>query len=158
MRLLRWSGGVLLGLVVLVTAVGIVARFGDGPIGPFPGGPLESGEYAPAEQLERWIAATPRRAELQLLEPPRSRTVAVLVREGRAYVPCVLGLPPFKRWHLEAERDGRAVVRAEGTRYPVQLARVLDEALERELREAFPAGQGRGADEVWFFRLEPRAL
>ena len=86
MRLLRWSGGVLLGLVVLVTAVGIVARFGDGPLGPFPGGPFESGEYAPAEQLERWIAATPR-AELQRLEPPRSRTVAVLVREGRAYVP-----------------------------------------------------------------------
>lgn len=70
----------------------------------------------------------------------------------------MVAVPPFKRWHLDAQRDGRAVVRGQGKRYPVELLRVQDDALQRALREAFPAGGVLGSAEVWFFRVEPRAL
>ena len=43
MRILRWLGLALVALPAVVVGVGVIARFSDGPIGPFPGGKLHSG-------------------------------------------------------------------------------------------------------------------
>ena len=40
MRILRWLGIALVALAAVFVGIGVVARFSDGPIGPFRGGPL----------------------------------------------------------------------------------------------------------------------
>jgi hypothetical protein len=97
--------------------------------------------------------------ELQLLDPPRSRTTWVLLHDGTAYIPC--GFPNvrlWKQWPYEAQVDGRAIIRVEGRRYRVDLARVTDSTLTRELSENLKtkyAAAGRYSGELWFFRLDP---
>ena len=44
MRILKWIMGALCAVVLLLVALGIGARFGDGPTAILPGGPLEAGE------------------------------------------------------------------------------------------------------------------
>jgi len=157
LRVLRILGIVLAAAVALAAGVTVAARFADGPVGPFPGGPLESGPLH-EEPVEDWsFARDVGEVELQLLDPPRSRTTWIVVHEGRAYIPC--GIPGFrlwKQWPHEALEDPRALVRVEGRRYRVDLERVEDPELQRALRaavaEKYPAPEGAGT-EVWYFAL-----
>lgn len=163
MRVLRWIG---IGLVVVVAALvvaGMVARGRDGPLGPFPGGPLQAGERVD-EPVADWSFITElREAELQLLEPPRSRTTWLVVHEGALYIPC--GFPNqrwLKQWPHEAVRDGRALLRVAGQLYPVTLVRVTDDepfvAINRLLAEKYGLGDAAPDHETtWIFRLDPRS-
>jgi hypothetical protein len=101
--------------------------------------------------------------EFQLLDPPRSRTLWVLVHEGRLFVPCgFVDLPLWKQWPREALNDGRALLRVEGRRYPIQAVRVGDPALYADLGELAAAkyglsgGSESSPDTTWFFELIPR--
>jgi hypothetical protein len=160
-RLLRALGRVLLVLALALAGAGVAARFSDGPLGPFPGGPFESGEEAAVP--EDWSgAAELREIELQLLEPARSRTTWLVVHEGSLYVPCgFLSVPFLKQWPHQAVRDGRAVLRVEGRRYAGRLVRVEEPTLFAELSRLSSAKYGFGEDlppdpeQVWFFRFEP---
>lgn len=161
-RLLRWIAVAGIALLALLFAVGVAARFSDGPIAIFPGGPLRAGEWV-SEPVRNWsFAADVAEIELQLVEPPRSRTVWILVHEGRAYVPCgFLDVPLWKQWPHEALADGRAVARIEGRRYPLRAVRITEPELYARLGER--AAEKYGApggtpdpDAVWFFRLDPR--
>lgn len=160
-------GRILGGFAVLVGVVGIgiflVGRFTDGPLGFFSGGPFRSGDVV--APVSDWAFATDTDTiEMQLLEPPRSRTVWIVVDEGDAYVPC--GVPNFrlwKQWPHEAREDGRAEIRIEGRRYPVNLVktegRALFERLLAKVDEKYggvPSEGEVGEDTVWFFRLDPR--
>ena len=199
MRILRWLGialGVaLFALVAVPVGIGVVARFSDGPIGPFPGGQLRTGTLASAPDVEWSFANGPlvpafgtvpiAYVELQLVEPPRSRTTGVFVHEGQLYVPCDLGfmwgrfsgrqrwvlhvIYFFKRWHEDALRDGRVVLRIAGKRYERQAVRVTDPELATTLRSRMeelagqivaPASLGEaptdGPKDIWFFRMGPR--
>ena len=159
----RILGG--LGLLVGLAAITIflAGRFTDGPLGFFSGGPFRSGELvAPVTDWE--FATETDTIEMQLLEPPRSRTVWIVVEEGRAYVPC--GVPNFrlwKQWPHEALADGRAEIRIEGTRYPVELVKTEGRELFDRLLEkvgtkygGVPSDGEVAEDTVWFFRLDPR--
>jgi len=176
MRVLRWLGIAIVALVALVLGVGVAARFADGPLGPFPGGQLLSGDLV-AEQEVDWSRATgggvekqgaePLLVELQLTQPLGSRTTGVLLHRGDLYVPCDLGFvwrrvpaPPrwilsliylFKRWHEDALVDGRVLVRTRGKRYERQAVRVTDPALLTELR----AEVERGAAQMFGRPLGP---
>jgi hypothetical protein len=134
-RLFRFVGLVLLGAVGFALLVALLARFSDGPIGPFPGGPLRSGEFA-AELPPDWsFAREVGEIELQTEQPAVSRTVWVLVLDGELYVPC--GYPQAKRWPEQVARDPDAVLRIEGVRYRGRLERVSElDLLERLLAEA----------------------
>lgn len=153
----------VVGLVALAVLLALGARCADGPLGPIAGGPLESGALV-REPVTDWsFVADVEEVELQLLDPPRSRTVWILVHEGEAYIPCgFLDVPLWKQWPYEALRDGRALVRAEDRRYPVRLERVEDSTLRATLSEIAAEKYGLGggepapADEVWYFRLEWR--
>lgn len=163
-RLLRSAfRAVVISAAALVSVgflVGFFARFGDGPMGPLPGGPLRDGDLVSAEGVD-WSFVNPvREIELQLLNPARSRTTWVVVHGGQLYVPCgFVQVPFFKRWHEEAMRDGRAVVRIQGRRYPVRLVRVTDPTIYQRVAERlvrkYP-GPFPEPDEVWIFRLDPR--
>ena len=160
MRVLRVIGIVVAVFVALVGLLFGVARLGDGPLGPLPGGPLEAGELA-SEPVADWsFAAEIAEIELQLAADTTSRTTWILVHEGRAYIPCSLGFPPGKDWYLRADRNGDALLRIEGRRYPVRLVRVQDEAVRSAIREVartkYTAGPP-GESEVWLFEVSSRA-
>ena len=104
--------------------------------------------------------------ELQLLEPPRSRLIWVVEHEGKIYV--VSGYMGsaigrlWKRWPVEAERDGRAIVRIGGKRYQRTLVRIktgsevegVTAEFSRKYRSAMtPATIEAGT--TWLFELAP---
>lgn len=159
-RFVRVLGYVVLSLVVLIGGAFVAARFHDGPLAMIPGGELEAGELVTAPITDWSFAAAPQEIELQLAYQDTSRTTWVVVHEGAAIVPASLSFPPGKQWPYAADRDGRAIVRIGGKRYPVNLTRVQDPALEAKLGESIrakypsvpPSGGG-----VWFFRLASRA-
>jgi len=187
MRILRFLGIALIALVAVPVGIGVVARFSDGPIGPIPGGPLNTGTLISEPEvgwsLSRGLFGE---IEFQLVEPLGSRTTGVMLYEGQLYVPCDLGFvwrrapaPPrwilsliyrFKRWHEDVLLDGRVVLRIGGKRYERQAVRVTDTGLLTALRSEVEAEAGRvfeaplgelPADDprdIWFFRLDPRKM
>lgn len=160
--MLRWTAIGLGALVLALVLGGVAARFADGPLGPFPGGPFERGERVSADGVDWSFLRDVQEVELQLLEPPRSRTTWVVLHEGRPYVPAgFLDVPLWKQWPHEAARDGRALLRVHGRIYPVRAEKVTDrtvyEAVAARSAEKYGLGGGEASPEdVWFFRLEPR--
>ena len=159
MKALRW---ILRGVGVLAIVFALVAvavRFSDGPLGPLAGGPLEAGETV--KGLVDWsFVEDVDTIELQLVTPPRSRTVWVVLHDGAAYIPC--GIPGFrlwKQWPHEALEDGRAVLRIDGRLYHGRLVRVEDTALHGTVAGIVAAKYGVDSefdtDTLWLFRFEP---
>jgi len=169
MRMLRWLGIILAGLVALVVAVALAARMSDGGIAIFPGGALASGELvAGPEPAGDWsFARDVPEMKFQLVEPTQSRTVWLLVHEGRLFVVSGYMKTPvgrwWKKWPAQAERDGRSVVRVEGKRYERRAVRLHDralfEALAAETRRKYHVPLTADAiqnEEAWVFELLPR--
>ncbi len=167
MRIFRWMGYLVAALVILIGAVLIVARFHDGPLGIVAGGPLVAGELVTGAEPDWSFAHDVDTVELQLLEPPRSRTTWILEVDGKIYIPCgymdTTEGRLWKRWPIEAEHDGRAVVRIDGKRYARQLVRVetgpllkpiTDELNRKYHAPATPATVESGS--LWLFELAPR--
>ena len=168
MRVLKWLGG-LCGLFVVFIVVAIVsARSGDGPRGLLPGGLLVAGDLVNGEP-DWTFARDIMNMELQLVEPPQSRTVWLQVHDKKLYV--VSGYmnmaigKVWKKWPAQAMEDGRAVIRIDGKRYERQLIRILDDrplltAIAAEVNRKY--GAGLTADmaapgDAWFFAVGPRS-
>jgi len=153
----------LIGLLMVVAAaagLAVAARFHDGPLGPFPGGPM-SGEIV-REPVTDWssVLAGTSRLELQV-DPahPRSLTTTYILHDGALYVPSVLAA--HKTWPAHVMADGRVVVRVHGRLYERRAVRVTDpaeiRALAREWDPKTPDDLDVGTLSTWYFRLEPRA-
>ena len=165
---------VLIGLGVLilipVVAIGTLALASGGADPPsafFGGGPLVDGELVTGPEPDWSFVSDIALVDLQLVEPPRSRVVFIADHDGKLYV--VSGYMGsflgrlWKRWPVQAERDGRAVVRIEGKRYERTLVRIQPGA---DVIEGVSAELGRkygGADpgsiesgDTWLFELAPR--
>lgn len=164
MRVLRVAGIAIIGLAVSIFVVAAVARQSDGPLAVFAGGPLSSGELVSGPEPDWRFARDIETIELQLVEPPRSRTTWVVEYEGRLFVPCGYmnsGIGRlWKRWPIEAQADGRSIVRIHGKRYRRRLERVSDPALQDELArrvnekyrvQAMGTNLAKGG--LWFFEL-----
>lgn len=149
---------VFLPVFALILVLGL--RYHDGPVGPLPGGPLASGPLVTNGVADWSFAADVEEIELQLDAQSKSRTVWVLVHEGKAYVPASTKFPPGKTWHRKALEDGRATLRIAGKRYPVTLARVEDPALLDALRavaeKKYPSAPPGGRENVWAFSVTAR--
>jgi hypothetical protein len=159
---LRWLGLGVGALVALVCLVAVAARFSDGPIGPFPGGPLVAGELV-HEAVPDWTFAKDIGSIELEVDPqsPLSRTVWLAVVGGALYVPC--GFPENKTWPHQALRDGRVVLRIDGRRYERQALHESDPERLRLLGAEVARKYGVGDEEaavagrdVWFFRMDPR--
>ena len=158
MAILRWLIRIVLLLALAAGAVAIAARVHDGPLGPFPGGALASGTLV-AEPVADWgfVAEVPE-IELQLESQSISRVTWVLARDGRAYIPASVVYPPGKTWHRKALEDGRAVLRIDGKKYPVTLAKVEDAAVLADAREEAKRKYDAPAyGEDWLFSVTSRS-
>src|SRR5262245_40761820 len=106
LRVLRWLVILILVLIAVPVAIGISARFSDGPRGPFPGGELTGGELYQGAEPDWSFARDIQEIEFQLVDPPRSRTIWCVVHEGKLYI--VSGYmrraiaAVWKKWPAEA--------------------------------------------------------
>jgi hypothetical protein len=161
---------VLLLLLIPVTAVVTAAakqRFADGPNLVFSGGRLEAGELHTGPEPDWSFVSSISTIELQLLDPPRSRRIWTAEHAGKLYVwSGYMGTTVgrlWKRWPIQAERDGRAVIRIDGVRYERQLVRiesgdVLD-GISAAITSKYPSQTTRAAVEAgdaWVFEAAPR--
>jgi hypothetical protein len=160
MRALKTFGSIVAALALLVAGAFVGARCHDGPLAMIPGGPLASGELV-SEPVADWgFAESIETIELQLANDDTSRTTWILVSDGRAFIFCSLGFPPGKDWHLRADRDGRAILRILGKRYPVTLQRLVEPTLQRDLDAIVSTKYGGGPPSdsgAWFFSVDSRA-
>ncbi len=85
-RVLMVMGVLVLIPVFALSALAISARASDGPSLVFSGGPLVAGELVTGPEPDWSFARDVRIIELQLLDPPRSRTLWIVEHEGKIYV------------------------------------------------------------------------
>jgi len=167
--LFRVAGGLLALLLVGIGALALAARFSDGPIAIFAGGPFSSGELVTGPEPDWSFVGDVREVEFQLLDPPRSRITWILDHDGKAYTPSGYMTTwwgrLWKRWPQEAERDGRALLRIGDALYERQLVRVeagpLLAPLLAELSRKYTGGSEIPTEAVtsgslWLFELAPR--
>ena len=179
MRFVRWIGVALAVCILGLAAVATLARFSDGPIGPLPiallpGGPLRGGERITGPEPDWSFARDIMLMEFQLVDPPRSRNIWLLVHEGKLYV--ASGYMNswwgrlWKQWPIEAMKDGDAVIRIAGKRYEREARRIVEPelfwSLIREARRKYALGEEEEAlpselppvesSGVWLFELAPR--
>ena len=153
---MRKAIAVIVGLIALaICAVAVVVRMGDGPLGPFPGGPL-IGELVTGPVSDWGFLGSVDRVELQVHPPdPRSITVWIFTHEGVPYVPAAFA--STKRWPEETVRDGRVVLRVDQRLYERVAVRV-DDPTERS--GALSSAQRKydldDNDALWLFRLDSR--
>ena len=181
--ILKWIAWVLLALILVVAVYVFAMRFADGPSGIVAGGPFTTGELYSGPEPD-WSAMRARaEVEFQLLEPARSRTTWVAEHDGRIFIPSGYMTTSFgklwKQWPPEAEVDGRALLRVDGTIYERMLVRfregsALDPVLRQiaakyvaptmgipdtqEARDALLADMRRQVADgtLWLFELAPR--
>ena len=157
-------------LLIPATAVltaAVKQRFADGPNRVFSGGPLVSGELHTGPEPDWSFVGDIPTIELQLLDPPRSRKIWVAEADGKLYVwsgymSTAVGRM-WKRWPVQAERDGRAVMRINGTRYERQLVRITSgdvlDGISAAIADKYPSQTSRAAveaGEAWVFEAGPR--
>ncbi|MCY4635360.1 MAG: hypothetical protein OXG04_12790 [Acidobacteria bacterium] len=153
--------------VAAVTTAAVKQRFADGPNRLFSGGPLVAGElHAGPEPDWSFVRDIPT-IELQLLDPPRSRRIWTTEHDGRLYVwSGYMGTAVgrlWKRWPVQAERDGRAVLRIEGKRYERRLVRIesgeILDGIAAAIRDKYPSQVTRASVEAgdsWVFEATPK--
>lgn len=142
-------------------------RFADGPNRFFSGGPLVSGELHEGPEPDWSLTDDIQTIELQLLDPPRSRRIWIQGHDGKVYVfsgfmNTAVGRL-WKRWPIQAERDGRAVFRIDGKRYERQLVRIESgpdlDGITSAIRDKYGYDVSRAtveAGDAWVFEAAPR--
>jgi len=165
---LKFSGYAA-GVIVVVIAVTLIgARFADGPLAIISGGAFTSGTQA-TEEPDWSFVKDYETVEFQLLDPEASRTTWIAVHEGRIFIPSGYMTTwwgkIWKQWPIQAETDGRAILRVDGKLYNRQLVRILDDPAVKPVmaelgrkyaggaefpREVFDSGY------LWIFELVPR--
>ena len=167
---LRIVGGLLALLLVALGLLLVAARFTDGPIAIFPGGPFTSGHVVGGPEPDWSFVRDVREVEFQLLEPPRSRTTWILDHEGKAYIPCGYMTTwwgkLWKRWPYEAEKDPRILLRIGEALYERRLVRIREgevvAPLLAELSRKYAGGREIPMEAVtsgylWLYELAPRS-
>ena len=166
---LRILVGILALLVVAIAGLAVAARFSDGPIAIFAGGPFESGELVSGPEPDWSFVRDVQEVEFQLLTPPRSRTTWILYHEGKAYIPCGYMTSwwgkLWKQWPREAEQDPRIILRVGDQLYERKLVRIQDgpaiaPLLAEATRKYLPGTEIPpdvvSSGQLWLYELAPR--
>jgi hypothetical protein len=166
---LRILGLALAVLLVAIAGLAVVARFHDGPIAIFAGGPFESGELVTGPEPDWSFVRDVEEVQFQLLDPPRSRTTWILTHDGTAYIPCGYMTTwwgrLWKRWPHEVAKDPRILLRVDGKLYERRLVRIEQGPEVVPLLAELSRKYGRGREipmeavtsgYLWLFELAPR--
>ncbi len=153
-------------LVLLILGLSIGARFADGPIAIFAGGPFTSGELVSGPEPDWSFVRGIREVEFQLVDPARSRTTWILEHAGKIYIPCGYMTTRWgklwKQWPIEALKDGRSILRVGDKLYERELVRIEDGPLLAPLTEELsrkyaPFGpEAVTSGYLWLFELTAR--
>ena len=156
-------------LLIPVTAVLTATakqRLSDGSDFVFSGGPLVSGELHTGPEPDWSFTNDIVTIELQLEDPPRSRTIWVGEHDGKLYVSAYMRSAIgrlWKNWPRQAGRDGRAVLRIDGKRYERQLRRIesgpILEGITASIADKYTYNISRElvrAGDIWLFEAAPR--
>ena len=170
-RIIVRRGLLVIGVLVLIpvfalAALAVSTRLSDGPSVIFAGGPLVAGEMVTGPEPDWSFVSDVRVFELQLLNPPRSRTLWIVEHECKLYLNSnyMGGLRErlWKRWPAQAERDGRAIMRIEGKRYERNLVRIKTGPIVEGVTAEFTRKYGVEmtpaeveAEELWLFEMAP---
>ncbi len=175
-RILGGSGVLILVFGLAVVGVSIAARSHDGPfdgaLAIIAAGPFETGELQLASEEPDWTFLRDYPTiEFQLLDPPRSRTTYVMWYDGRIFIPSrymnTIRGKLWKHWPLEAEADGRALLRVDGKLYNRQLVRIQEPALVSGVLAERSRKYGNSlaalmelvaSGDLWLFELAPRPM
>ena len=174
--------GYLVVIVIAAVAVTLIgARFADGPWAIIAGGPFTSGTPYVGEEPDWSHLKDRQEVEFQLISPARSRTTWIVEHDGRIYIPSGYMNTSWgrvwKQWPLEAEKDGRALLRIDDQLYDRRLVRVKEgeqlpaivselnrkyiaqlspEAANLPADEAIQSGLQQVADgSLWIFEMAP---
>ena len=173
--LTKLVGGFAALIILVVISLFVVARFSDGPIGNGPplemitAGPFKTGELQLGEEPDWSFLKDYPVVKFQLLDPPRSRATFIMETGGRIFIPSgymnsTLG-KIWKHWPMEAEEDGRALLRVDGKLYKRNMVRIEEgeilsdvlSELSRKYAGGFPVSQENiDSGDLWIFELEPR--
>ena len=170
-RIIVRRGLLVIGVLALIpvfalAALAVSTRLSDGPSVIFAGGPLIAGEMVTGPEPDWSFVRDVRVFELQLLNPPRSRTLWIVEHEGKLYLNSnyMGGLRErlWKRWPAQAERDGRAIMRINGKRYERTLVRIKTGPVVEGITAEFTRKYGVEmtpaeveAEELWLFEMAP---
>jgi hypothetical protein len=168
MKFLRYLGYTLLTLSLAIGLLLFGARFADGPIEVIAGGPFTSGQvYTGAEPDWSFVRDMPT-VEFQLENPARSRTTWIIEHAGKIYIPSgymnTTRGKLWKQWPIEAEQDGRAILRVDGKLYKRQLRRIksgpaiapITKLLSAKYKLAVTVDAVDSGD-LWLFEMAPAA-
>jgi hypothetical protein len=165
--LLKILAGIVAVVVVAVVGLLITARMNDGPMEIVAGGAFTTGTLQTGPEPDWRFVHDVQEVQFQLLDPERSRTTWIVEVNGRIYIPSGYMNTPWgklwKQWPIEAEKDGRILLRVDGQIYKRQLVRVMSSAdlgaVVSELGRKYMGGLGSDStDEVtsgnlWIFEL-----
>lgn len=166
----RLLGGLFIVLILGVGSLLIGARFSDGPLAIIAGGAFTSGQLVTTPVPDWSFVHDTQEVEFQLLEPARSRTTWIIEHEGKAYIPSGYMTTwwgkLWKKWPLEAEMDGRILLRIDGKIYERRLVRIDSGPLLAPLTAELSRKYAGGATEIpveavtsgylWLYELAPR--
>ena len=113
MNYFKWLLGFITIIILSFCVFLLYMRFHDGPIQIFSGGAFKTGELQTGPEPV-WNEIKDRGTiQIQSIKPPRSRITWLAVIDGKLYTPSGymnsrIG-KMWKRWPVEAERDGRAI-------------------------------------------------
>ncbi len=152
--------------VAAVATAGAKQRFADGANRVFSGGPLVAGDLHTGPDPDwRFLNDIPT-VELQLIDPARSRRIWIVEHKDKIYVWSgymgnAIGRI-WKQWPVQAERDGRAIIRVNGVRYQRQLKRIHSgdelDGITAAITAKYPSQTTRAVVEaggVWVFEAAP---
>ena len=166
-RVLIVAGCLLLIPLTAVLTAAAKQRFADGANLVFSGGALMSGELHTGPEPDWSFTGDVVTIELQMADPPRSRRIWVGEHDGKLYVfagymGSAIGRL-WKQWPVQAERDGRAILRIDGRRYERQLRRIESgpalDGITASIRDKYSYDISRDIVErgdVWMFEAAPR--
>lgn len=148
--------------VAAIATAGAKQRFADGPNRVFSGGALIAGELHTGPDPDWSFVNQISTIEMQLLEPPQSRRIWIAEHDQKIYVwsgyMSTLVGRMWKSWPLQAQRDGRAVLRIDGKRYERRLVRIQSgdelDGITAAITNKYPSQTTRAVVEaggVWVF-------
>jgi len=167
MGFLKWLLGFIAVVAAAMSVFLIYMKSHDGPIEIFSGGAFQTGELVRSEPDWEKIKDLDT-LQLQLLEPPRSRTTWLAVHNDRLFTLSAYMNSPvgkiWKKWPHQAVKDGRGLLRIGDNIYERELIRIPADSklvlpILEELDRKYHIGKNVefvNNGNTWLFEIAPR--